>query len=237
MLTWSHISAVAKRYRGFPLFSVPADTINNASRQMPVILLTTFFGPVVAGFYTLTQRALAAPSSMIAMSVGDVFKQRASVQFARHGNCRSEFLRTFKLLTILAVFPFMATALAGPWLFEFVFGPEWRTAGEYARILSPLYFLGFIASPLSKMFYVAEKQAYDLVWQVSLFVVTTTGMFIGYLVGSPSYSIACFCGAYGGMYVAYLAMAYRFTIAGALNRDIPLLRSGSRVLWLSNKGK
>src|SRR5262249_12800280 len=53
----------ASRYRRFAQYSILGDSVNALTGQMPVFLLATFFGQQVVGFYSQTQRVLAAPSS------------------------------------------------------------------------------------------------------------------------------------------------------------------------------
>ena len=46
-------------------------------------------------------------------------------------------------------------------MFSMVFGEEWELSGVFAQILAIFYLFKFIVSPLSYMFYIAEKQRID----------------------------------------------------------------------------
>jgi len=202
---------VAKRYQNFPKFSVPADTVNAISAQMPVFLLTAFFGPVVVGYLSLTQRMLGAPISIVSAAFADVFKQKASRDFNTFGNCRAIWISTFIQLMLLSVLPFAILTFVAPNFFAFVFGEPWREAGKYAQMLAPYYFLAFTVSPLSRTLYVAEKQKYDLLWQLGLIVFTTIGLLIGCWMGQAQLSIILFTVAYSSMYLIYLWMSFKFS--------------------------
>ena len=102
------------RYKKFPLYSIPADFINVMSNQLPIYILNLYFGGVIVGFYALTQRVLAAPISLISASVLDVFRQRASSDYAKSGDCRSIFLKTLAGLTAISILPFGAFFLPLP---------------------------------------------------------------------------------------------------------------------------
>lgn len=201
----------AKKYLKFPKYSILADSINNAANQVPVILLMNFFGSSIVGFFNLTQRVLAAPISIAATSVLDVFKQQASRDFVTLGNCRAIYLKTFKNLILISILPFAGLFFFAPQLFTFIFGPQWRISGEFARILTILFFLRFTVSPLSYVLYIAGKQNYDLFWQMGLFVVTTISIASGAYLGKAEYSIALFSLSYSGMYLIYLFMSYHFS--------------------------
>jgi O-antigen/teichoic acid export membrane protein len=200
----------AKRYVNFPKYSILADSINNAANQIPVVLLTSFFGSSVVGFFNLTQRVLAAPISLVATSIFDVFKQRASSDFAALGNCREIYVKTFKNLVLISILPFVLLFVVSPGLFAFFFGETWRISGEFARIMTVLFFLRFTASPLGYVLYIAGKQNLDLIWQIVLFILTTSSIILGYYFGKVEYSIAFFTISYSLMYILYLFMSYKF---------------------------
>jgi O-antigen/teichoic acid export membrane protein len=110
--------SMAKRYSHFPKYNVVSGLFEKGSGQIPVILLSSFFGASVTGFFSLSQRIIAAPGSLIGVSVGDVFRQHASVEYKETGNCHSTFMKLFKLLLLVAVIPFTVILLFSPVLFR-----------------------------------------------------------------------------------------------------------------------
>ncbi len=204
------IKQLLARYRNFPIYSLPADFINVASAQTPAVLLTGFFGPAVVGFFGLTQRVLTIPISFISTSILDVFKERASRDYREKGNCSRIYIKTFKSLFLLSIVPFAILFLTAPKLFSLVFGKEWEVAGEYARILSPMFFLRFTCSSLSYVLYIAGKQNYDLVWQIFLFILTVCSIAIGVAWHSVKVSLVSFSLSYSMMYLVYLWLSYHF---------------------------
>jgi O-antigen/teichoic acid export membrane protein len=209
-LTFDQIRKLAQRYSRFPQFSMPANLINMASNQAPVILLGNFFGSAAVGFLNLSQKALAGPLALFSKSVSDVFRERAGRDYRIHGNCRSVYVKTLKSLVLISIPFFLVLFFAAPAIFSFVFGSSWKIAGEYTRILSLMFFLRFTAGPLSYMFYIAEKQNYDLLWQVILFFVTILSILAGVWQGSPRFSLLCFSIGYSVMYLVNLYFSYSF---------------------------
>jgi O-antigen/teichoic acid export membrane protein len=160
--------ALARRYINFPKFLLLAHTMNAASRQLPSIFFNILFTASVAGFYLLVQRVIGAPMTIIGGAIGDVFRQQASQAYAARGECQAEYKSTLKKLLLISVIPFVIFIFIAPDLFAIIFGAEWRIAGEYAQILTPMFLSQFIASPLSVLFIVAEKQKDDLFMQTIL---------------------------------------------------------------------
>ncbi len=203
--------AVARRYKDFAIYSVPGDTINAVSGQMPTLILGMFFGSAITGYYSLTQRVLAGPSSIVSTAIGDVFRQRASEDMVTCGNCRATWIATFKTLIALSVPPYIIVALFAPGLFAFIFGENWRLAGPYAQVLTPFFTLSFTASILSRTMYIAQKQKQDMLWQLVLFAVISSSLLWGASRNSPLLSLALYSVSYSCMYLAYLWMCFRYS--------------------------
>ncbi|WP_299548832.1 oligosaccharide flippase family protein [Seonamhaeicola sp.] len=163
------IKEIAVRYKDFPRFNIPSDFMNMTSSQMPAFFLTTYFGAGVTGFYSLMKRVLDAPVGLLSTSVLEVFRQKAAAQYMEQGNCKYLFVKTAKSLGIISVIPFTLIFLFAPQLFAFIFGSEWEIAGEYSRIFSMYYYFKFVSSPLTYMFYIAEKQKIDFILHLYIF--------------------------------------------------------------------
>jgi O-antigen/teichoic acid export membrane protein len=179
--------------------------------QLPLILMSSRYGADVVGWYGMTTRAMAAPISLLSNSVLDVFKEQAARDYREKGNCRDIYRRTFMTLALIALPPFAMLWLFSEVLFGFVFGEAWRQSGVYARLLIPMFYMGFIASPLGYTIYIAQKQHYDLAWQIGALMVALASFL---LPSTPERSIGIFSVSYAGMYAIYLGMSYYF----ALNR-------------------
>ncbi|MBD3843174.1 MAG: oligosaccharide flippase family protein [Campylobacterales bacterium] len=158
--------ALLKRYRKFPLIEAPASFINVSSHQLPFIVLPIIFSPVIVGHYFLVFRVLMMPASLVGTAVLEVFKNRAQEDFKRTGSCRPIFIKTGLALFSIGVFPVVVLILFAPTLFSFVFGEEWREAGEYAQVLAPLALAQFVSAPLSYVLVFREKLFLDLKLQI-----------------------------------------------------------------------
>ena len=201
---------LAKRYINFPKFLLVAHTMNITSMQLPNIFFNILFTTTVAGFYMLIQRVIGAPIVIVGGAIGDVFRQQASKTYSEHGECINEYKNTFKKLLIISVLPFGVFVFIAPDLFAIVFGENWREAGFYAQILTPMFILQFITSPLSVMFLIAEKQKLDLFWQSGLLVTTGTAFLVGYAFKDVVITITLFSAAYTLMYSINGLMTWKF---------------------------
>ena len=156
-LSLQEIRKQAVKYRHFPLNMVPGSLFNKGSSDLPALLLNWFFLPGVAGWYGQMSAIIRRPIQVIGRSFEEVFRQAAAEEIRHKGHCRSLFKRSLKKLFLIGFLPFILFAWAAPFLFTFVFGPEWETAGRYARIFALPFFLQFISAPLSSIFYLKER--------------------------------------------------------------------------------
>ncbi|WOD12587.1 oligosaccharide flippase family protein [Pseudomonas sp. NyZ704] len=201
----SDMVSTVKEYSNFPKYSLPADLINTVSNQLPVILIATRFGAQEAGWFALTLRVLGAPIALIATSILDVFKSQAATEYREHGNCEKLFLKTFKILAVIAILPFVFLWFASEWMFLVFFGAEWAEAGRYATILVPFFYCRFVVSPLSYTIYIAQKQHLDLIWQVILLTIS----YVSFTYAeNPIIALKLYASSYAAMYVIYFLLAY-----------------------------
>ena len=146
---FSKIVIVAKRYKKFPLFSLPSSLINVLANHLTNLLISSFFSVVTLGFYSLVQRMLGIPSALIGKSIGQVFYEEGVAIKHQKGEISDLFNRTLKKLIFIG-FPIFFTLF---WtvkpLFTLIFGEDWAIAGEYAQIVIPMFFIRFVVASLS----------------------------------------------------------------------------------------
>lgn len=206
---------IAKVVRGFwrkhfrfPLWSLPADAINAAAAQLPVLVIASKFGAEVAGLLAMAMKVLGAPIGLLGKAVLDVFKRRAASSFRENGECRKDYIQTFKVLALGSLVFCLVMGGISEDLFALGFGDGWRQAGLIAIWLLPLYALRIIANPLSYLVYISGKQHLDLAWQVSLLGMTLACL---YIPSSYIHAIKGYVLGYCLLYIIYLAMLYRFS--------------------------
>ena len=205
---WLRLRAFWSGHRRFPVFSLPADFINTASGQLPLLIIAGKFGVEASGLFALTARVVGAPIGLLGAAVLDVFKRTAASSYRERGHCEEEYARTFKVLATLGILLAAGIMLVAENLFAVAFGEPWRQAGTIAVWLMPMFAMRFVASPLSYVFYIAGKQRVDLVWQCAL-ALMTLGAFT--LLNNFESSVKAYGFGYAGLYVVYLILSYRYS--------------------------
>jgi len=180
--TWRAICQQASRYKRFPIFSTWEGLFNTAGTQLPPLLFAILFSPAAAGLYSLANRVLSLPMSLIGGAIGQVFFANAA-QAHREGRLGQLVAQLHSKLAHVGLPPALLLILAGPELFAWVFGAEWRQAGEFARWMAPWLYLVFVSSPLSTLFAVMEQQKQGLAFQVILLTARLVALYAGATTG------------------------------------------------------
>jgi len=174
------LKEILSKYRDFPLFRAPEVFINAISGNLPVLLLTSFFGPASAGFYTIGRSVLGIPSTLIGKSIGDVFYPRISKGVNNKENSAPMIFKATLILGTIGIIPFGLIILFGPQLFSFVFGSSWVRAGEYARWMALWLYLGFMNRPSIVSLPVFNAQKFHLIYTIFMLIVRVIALFIGF---------------------------------------------------------
>jgi O-antigen/teichoic acid export membrane protein len=217
-LRWIDLRDQAYAQRKFPKYSTGSALIEAGAAQVPVFFFSSLFGASALGYFSLAQRIANLPLALVAGSVGDVFRQQASEVFAKQAQCSALFKSTFVRLFWLSLPAFGIAAWISPWLFAKVFGEGWRESGEYVRILVPALALRFVSSPLSSMFYIAGRQAMDLIIQAVLIVIMVA---IFWWAGrhesewTARRAVLAYSAIYSVKYLIELGLSWKFARGGA----------------------
>ncbi len=156
----------AKIYHEFPKYRMPHDTLNTFTRQLPKVLLASFFGPAAAGFYILTTRVLELPFAMIQEAIRKVFYVKA-VETDREGRSLYRLCVRLALLILAGMLPVaFVTIIWGDFLFEWVFGSEWTTSGLYAKWVIFAVLFNFCTVPFSIVIPIIGWNRFYLVFEV-----------------------------------------------------------------------
>ncbi|MBO6576150.1 MAG: lipopolysaccharide biosynthesis protein [Rhodothermales bacterium] len=173
----SAVRAAAHRYRRFAQFASPAALINALATRLPFLLLIGAFGAEVLGWFSQAFAVLYVPLALVGTAVAQVFFVTAAEAF-RAGSLRRETAEAHRLLVWAGLVPLAGVCGAAPDVFSFVFGEEWREAGAYAARLAPWIFMTAVASPLTRVFDVTERQSVDLWVNAFNLAVVSTGIWL-----------------------------------------------------------
>lgn len=174
------ILELAKRYKKFPKFSVWAILANVLSEHLINIFISTLYSVATLGFYSMAQRLLGVPSSLIGSAIGQVFFQEATKEKHETGQATNSFVKTVKKLLAIGIPFFGILFFTIEDIFAIVFGEKWRIAGAYAQIIVPLYLVRFIVATVSPIDTIMEKQNIFLIFNMVLLSASMLVIYLGH---------------------------------------------------------
>ncbi|MGH6948713.1 MAG: lipopolysaccharide biosynthesis protein [Kiloniellales bacterium] len=164
---WPRVLATARRWRHLALSLAAGSGVARCYDNLPVLAINWLFGPAAAGLYAWAERFTLLPAQLVAAAIGDVYRQRATVEYHRHGQFDGLMRQTFTATTLIALLPYAIGIALAPTLFGWIFGPVWREAGVLAQILMVGGFFSFATVPVDKATIIFQRTRFILCWHVA----------------------------------------------------------------------
>jgi lipopolysaccharide exporter len=178
----------AKRYLRFPIYDLPASLLGCLSREMPTGVLGIFFATQWVGLYSIAHRILSVPVQVLGGAIAQVYLPVA--RDARlSGQLDSFTLNIFDRLLSISFTPMFIVAIGAPEVISTLLGGRWFIAGEMLQYLMPSLLMVFIASPLSEVYSVLERQQEKLIFNISVFITRLISLIVGGVLGDPILAI------------------------------------------------
>ena len=182
-----------REYQNFPKYQSFSVLINAISQHLPIILLTFFFSPAIAGFFSLTNRALNTPARLIGGSVRPVYYQRAARIFAEKRSIGQILSKSTVNLAAVSIIPYLIVGLFARKIFAVLFGAEWLISGIYAQILMVSIFSLTINPPAVMSLQILGLQKFSLYFECVVALFRFLSIYLGYQLFQSHYiSIAMF---------------------------------------------
>jgi len=213
------IKASLSRYRDFPKYFMPSEFMNNLSSNVPVIFLTNFFDSASAGLYSIPQKFINTPLSMLGSSISQVYYKKATE--LKNNNEDISLITTdiYKKLLILGIIPLSLVAGYGDIFFSMLLGEKWAVSGLYAALLAPWMLMVFASSPISIVFATLEKQKTSLKLNFYLLLIRVAAFAVGGIIYKSAFIAVMLFGASGFIYWLYLSF-FIIKTAGGNEKEI-----------------
>jgi len=159
-IDWLSIKLSISLNKGIIRYTAPAAVIGTASLQLIPILLSYKYGSVLAGQYALGYRLIGFPLSLIGASVGQAFLRIIS---SNKDEIEFETNRLVRKLSILSVAGFLFISLLAPYL-PLLLGNGWIQASKIIPLLSLIFVINIITSPISSIPVVMNRNSFSLIF-------------------------------------------------------------------------
>ena len=162
---------LAKRYKKFPLFSLPGAFLNQWAYDFLSLSIGAVFGLRSLGLYSTAFRVMSIPSSVIQGTLGRVYFGEASKARQSEGNSALIFSQTFKLLLLISATTFGVLYFLVEPAVRIIYDKSWLDLIVISKIMIPFFFSSLIVSTLSITCDIYEKNRTSLGWQMIIFFI------------------------------------------------------------------
>jgi O-antigen/teichoic acid export membrane protein len=173
-VSWSRMTAQAKRFRQFPLVGSWAALIDAiGSSQLLYLLITTTYSARIAGFIFLAERVVSRPLSIIGTSILQVFVGEAGKTITSDpGLLKRRFYQVVSRQFVMATAWIVLANLVAILLFPVMFGEEWRDGVPYLQAISIAYLAQAVVLPVFHTLQLLERQRMAAAWQIGRLILT-----------------------------------------------------------------
>lgn len=191
-ITWTDVRQQAVEYRNFPCFVLPKSLINMLAGQMPVLLLTPFFGSKAVGFLSLALLLGYTPIGTVTRAIYQVMYQ-STMNRVHHSLPIGDIFRKFIIFTSALVLPVFAVLwFVLPDLTAWLLGAQWHLSGLYLRWMLPWLFVSLLSCSINYLFDVFMQQKWCLAFEIVLALLRIMGLAIGVWAGNFLLAVICY---------------------------------------------
>jgi O-antigen/teichoic acid export membrane protein len=212
---------IAGHYKNHPIFLPWGGFVNALAQKLPVLMLSAFYGPLFLGLYSVADRLLRTPATLIGQSSSQVLFQKMT---ERHVKARMpRLVLTWAIgMTLVSILPFTFFYFFSRPLFSFLLGPQWAPAGTLAAALIPIYWGVLVVSPISTILIVANRQALLVSIQLLILLSSFGSLWLGHRLFNDGVKTLLFYSMMQlGVYIIYY-FALWSTAKSMANKQVPI---------------
>jgi O-antigen/teichoic acid export membrane protein len=187
---------------------MPQALIAQMNQQAPRFVIKLLFAASVLGTYTVCLRVLMAPVLILNNALRCVLLQRISAARETPGQAR-RIVAMLSWRLFFLMLPFcLVFAIWADEIFGLLLGPQWTSAGKYARLLLPMVLAHGVVGSIRIGFQALEAQFAIFCMDLVSLAITVLALYAGFAFGSATIGILAYSLATAAMYAVNLAVIF-----------------------------
>jgi O-antigen/teichoic acid export membrane protein len=184
--------AAAKRFRNFPLFTMPKDFVNSLSYNLPFLWLALYFDKAEVGLFSIALTCTFRPINIFNTAFEKLLYVRVAEKVRAHKTIRADIHRFILVVNAVALPLFVVGFIFGGDIFGFVFGDRWAGSEYYIRCLLPWVYVMLTSTSLMFIANVFSRQRTEFLVYIALFVLRIVAILVGLHYGDFRLAILLF---------------------------------------------
>lgn len=152
------IRRAARNYRNFPLFEFWSTIARLVFLQVPIFLISKFWGPHETGLYAKAFAILSLAGITITNSVNTVYYREIAGRIQNNTPIEQFTYTLIKSIIKMIIVPLLVVLFIGSELFGVFLGQRWEDAGRIGAILVPWLFFSIVSGSIRPLYNLYNKQ-------------------------------------------------------------------------------
>lgn len=186
------ILAAASEHRKFPLYTLPHTFINMVSGNLPILLLSGYFGMAEIGLFSMGITIGFRPINLLSTSLDQVISQSMAERVNKQEPIWNSLYQSVRKLFIFALPAFIVLFFLVPYIVKFFLGEQWDQSALYIQIMIPWFLFALFAASLSSVPSIFGKQRTSLIIEFLLIILRFIALCIGIYLNSFVWAIILF---------------------------------------------
>lgn len=161
------LGRTAQDFLRFPVVSGTSSFVSAIGFSLPAFVIERYFGVGALGIYSLVERVMGIPTTLIGVPLAQTFAHRFKLAMqAGPAQAAAEIRTTSRLAFWLGLPAFGTLACFGGPLFTLIFGASWRDAGLLAQLLTLPYAIAYSVWPVMVTLTILNRLRLQLAWDI-----------------------------------------------------------------------
>ena len=181
--TWQSTLAIAQEYIKFPKFSLSRKTLNLLAKSLPIFLLSAHFGMREIGLYGMALMLAHTPINVACSSLYKIMFRFVSEKVWKEEKIMPVIKKYIASVFMVGVPAFALLAFILPDITAILLGEEWRTSGEYIRLMLPWLLAFAVSNVIDFLPQLFKKQEGLLIFEVVDILCKASALVCGICLG------------------------------------------------------
>ncbi len=186
------IQAAASEHRKFPLYTLPHTFINMVSGNLPILILSGYFGMAEIGLFSMGITIGFRPINLLSSSLDQVISQSMAERVNKLEPIWTNLIQSIKKILLVVTPLFILAFFLAPLVLRYFLGERWEQSALYIQIMIPWLIISLFTASLSSIPSIFGKQRIALIIEIIYIVTRLIALIIGIYIQNFVWAIILF---------------------------------------------
>ncbi len=207
----------ARKFRNFPLYTMPKDLMNSFSYNLPFLWLALYFDKAEVGLFALALTFTFRPINIFNTAFEKLLYVRITEKVRNRETIKRDIFQFIKYVNIVALPLAIIGFIFADSIFGFLFGGRWSGCGYYIRCLLPWVYVMLTSTSLMFISNIFSKQRTEFIFYVILFLLRVAAVVVG--IQSHNFQLAILLFSIAGLCTSIALLIWYLNLVNQYETD------------------